>query len=155
MGAWADLSLDATTLKGMVPKDFLDPDYGTHDTQRATADMVQAAKEYVETRLIAAVPSLIVKSPGPVAFMDAACGISNVANVLQQVLARSFLYTYYGSEQFSNFDVYAFKQTEQMRLFDQAFNAFVTYIQLDEDFLTALETTSDTGLKKYNNVVWC
>lgn len=155
MGLWASLTLDATTLKGIAPADLQDPDYGSYDSQRATTDMVQSAKEYIEVRLVGAVPHMIVKSPGPVAFMDAACSISNVANVIQQMLARAFLYTYYGSEHFTVSDVYAFKRDEQMRLFDQSFNAFVNYIKLDDDFIDQLETTADTGMGKYNGVIWC
>lgn len=154
MGAWADLPLDAATLKGMAPTDMTDPTFNEHDSQRATDDTVQNAKDYIGVRLVGAIPSLIVKSPGPDAFMDAAVAITNMANTIQQMLSRAFLYHYYSGEAFSNLDIYEFKKEQQMNLFDEAFTAFVTYIQLDVDFLEQLELTSDTGLDKYKDIVW-
>jgi len=150
MGAWATLSLDDATLKGMAPTDLSDPDFGEHDTDRATTDMVQGAKEYIEVRLMAAIPRLVVKAPGPEAFMDAAVAITNVANPIQQMLGRAFLFLYYGDAQFSNLDVYEFRKQEQKALFEEVFNGFTLYIQSDVDFLEQLEITSDTGLDKYS-----
>lgn len=154
MGAWDDLALDNSTLKGMAPADLQDPDYGEFDTQRKSTDTVQNAKDYIVLRLAGAAPQLMATAPTPEAFMDAAITTGAATDLIQQLLGRAFLYHYYQGERFSNSDVYEFKKQEQKMLLDEALQAVTAYLLADEDFLTQLETTSETGLDKYNDVIF-
>ena len=152
IGDWDALSLSATTLKGIAPVDLRDPDFGEFDTDAATSEYVAQAKDYIETRLIGSIPQMIVKTDGPNEFMDAVTTISNVAGVVQRVLALAFLMHYYGQERFSGSDLFDMKREEMKEDFEQAYNALVTYIQLDEDFIDAIEATSDADLSQYNDL---
>ena len=153
-GDWDALTLSATTLKGIVPVDFLDSDYEEFDTDKVTDDYLLAAKRYIETRLIKDLPEMIVRSDGPAEFMDAATTISNVARLIQEMLAWSFLLHWYGQESFSSIDKYAFSEERARNRFEEAFTAFARYIPADEDFFDALEATSSSDLGKFRHIVF-
>ena len=152
IGDWDSLALSATTLKGLAPVDRRDPDFGEYDTDAPTSEYVAQAKDYIETRLLGAVPALIVKADGPNEFMDAATTISNVAGVIQRMLGLSFLWHYYGQERFGTSDLFAIKRDEVKMDFDQTLNGFIIYIQQDEDFIDAIEATADADLSKFNDL---
>lgn len=151
IGDWDALALSVTTLKGLAPFDLNDPEFEQFDTDVATTEYVAQAKDYIEARLMGAVPGLIVKADGPSEFMDAATTITNVSGVIQRMLGAAFLYHYYGQERFSNADLLATKREEMKEEFDEVFTAFVVYIQLDDDFIDAIEATSDADLSRYND----
>jgi len=152
IGDWDALSLSATTLKGLAPRDLLDPDFGEFDTDAATSEYVAQAKDYIEVRLMGAIPAMVVKADGPNEFMDAATTITSVAGPIQRMLGASFLMHYYEQERFSGTDLYSDKLDRIKMSFEEAFTAFVMYIQLDEDFIDAIEATADADLSKFNDL---
>jgi hypothetical protein len=154
IGDWDNLALSDSTLKGIAPVDLRDPEFGYYDTDAATAEYVAHAKDYIETRLVGSVPHLIVKADGPNEFMDAVTTITEVSGVVQRVLALAFLMHYYAQERFGASDLYDIKREEMKAEFEQAYNALVNYIQLDQDFIDAIEATADADLSQYNDQVY-
>ena len=154
-GNWAALELADATLQGMAPVDFMDADFdGEFDTDKKTTAYVNGAKRLIQRRLIKDLPEIIVLSEGPKAFMDAATTITNVADIIQEMLGWAFLIRYYGQESFSNTDKFFFLMEDAKQQFEDAFTAFAGYMQRDTDFLDALEATSDGSLSKFDDPVW-
>jgi hypothetical protein len=156
MGAWADLTLAAATLKGLAPVDLLDPDSGLVDTARATTEMVAQAKRHVQTRITAELPRMVNDADGPIEFLDAASGLAktHIDDLLQEMLGYAFLMLYYEQEGLSRQGVYSQKAELAAHRFEGAFHAFSRVIVLDEDFITASEATTDNWMNKYSHPIF-
>jgi len=153
-GDWAALTLTDATLKGLAAVDLEDGNFFEFDTDRKQTDMLTAARSYIESRLVGALPELIRSAEGPAAFMDAATTISNVSGLIQQLYGLAFLRVYYRQERYSTSGLFQAKIDEISMDFEDAFTSFVKYMPKDEDFIDALEVTADRDLSRFGKVIW-
>jgi hypothetical protein len=156
MGAWSDLSLTATTLKGIAPVDLHDAEFDEFDSTRLTTEYLAASKRRVEASLTERMPRLVALVEGPTVFLDDAADIANIGNLLQDLLAYSFLMNYYSQERFSasGVDTYMVKMQEAKMEYDQRVQTVINVLLADEDFILALEGSSGEDLDRYENIVW-
>lgn len=154
MGAWSDLSLTQATLMGIAPVDLINPDTATYDSTRLTANYENAAKREVEAHIVKAMPRLVALTDGPETFLDDAADVTNISNLLQDVLAYAFLKLYYAQERYSDTDLYDAKHKEAKESFVTRVQALTEYLLADEDFITALEGSSGEQVDKWEGVVW-
>ena len=153
-GDWDAVTLADATLKGIVPVDFQDADFGEFDTDLNETNRLAQAKRYIENRLFGALPELVVRADGAEEFMDAAASISSIDNLIQEMLAWSYLLHWYEQERFSGADVYNDKRMLAEHRFEQMFTAFVKYIPKDPNFIDAAEATASTDLSRFSNTVF-
>lgn len=154
--AWNDLALSATTLQGIAPVDLTDPDFGGHDTARATSAYVTQAKRYIEMRLMREMAYFVEKADGPTEFMDAAIAINkgHINSLIQLMLGYAFLFHYYEQEALGVTGSFIDRAELQKHRFEEAFNSFCTYIRLDLDFIEQAETTTDNDLSVNSGTTW-
>jgi len=153
-GDWDALALSAATMEGIVSVDFNDPDFDVHDTDLVETNVVAQAKRYITNRLIGALPEMVVRADGPDEFMDAATTISSVDDIIQGMIAWSYLIHFYEQERFSNADLYHDKMMNAKMRFEELFNAFVKYLPKDQDFIDAAEATASADLSRYGDTMF-
>ena len=153
---WSSVTINTATLEGIAPVDLTDPDFDSPDTTRATTAYLAQAKRYVELRLMREMTYFVEKADGPNELMDAALGINkgHITSLIQSILAYCFLFHYYEQEGLSSTGVFVDRASLMKERFEEAFNAFCTYIRLDEDFLDQAETTTDSDLSLNSATTW-
>ena len=149
MGAWSDLVLADTTLAGLAGVDMMDSD-GVFDATKKVTEVTNAAKRYIETRLIRTMPDFVARVEGSAVFLDAVAGEDEIDNLMQEVLGWAYLIRWYKQEAFTTADQFHQKMTAAIEEFNVAFDALVSYLRHDDEFITALESDSAKSLKQYN-----
>jgi len=154
MGSWADLAIEDATLKGVIPIDMRDGDFGTFDTTVKTADRVNNVKRYVEMRVIQRNPLFSERADGPEEFMDAAIDINkaHVNKLIQSMLGFKFAQDFYETEALGTGSYHIEKAAMNGYRFNEAFDAFMGYIVNDSDFFDQLETTTDSNISPFEGV---
>lgn len=154
MGSWADLSLSASALKGIVPVDMVDRDFGTFDTDVIDTDTLNEVKAYIEIRVTEKDPLLADRADGPAEFMDAAIDINkaHVNSFIQRMLGYKYAQFFYESQAIGARGMYDLQAERFEHRFNEAFFAFMGYILHDKDFFTQLETTVDDDMDKFRGV---
>ena len=154
-GSWIALTISNNFLKGVASADFGDAEYQEFDTDRKTTNHELAARRYIETRLTAMMPDLMIKADGPEEFMDAAIGLNNATDrLIEEMYGWGYLAHYYEQERLSNTGVYNDKMERAENRFEMALAAFAGYVKKNSDFIDALEATVDDDLTDYSDIVW-
>jgi len=156
VATWTSVTIDAATLQGIAPVDLMDPDFNEVDSTRATTAYLAQAKRYIELRLMRELSFFVEKADGPAEFMDAALAINkgHITSLIQSLLAYCFLFHYYEQEAMGSGSSFVDRALLMKSRFEEAFNAFCSYIRLDTDFIDQAESTTDNTLSRHAGVTW-
>lgn len=151
MGSWANLTLADATLKGIVPIDMRDGDFGTFDTDINEANRLAEVKRYIEMRVTSRDPLFADRADGPEEFMDAAVDIGkgHVNSLIQAMLGHKYAQYFYETEALGGQSYHVEKAAMQEYRFNEVFDAFMAYIVNDSDFFDQLETTTDDDITPF------
>lgn len=126
MGAWADLTITAAALRGVVPVDLRYDDFGDVAAGRVTAEYLAAAKVTVETLALggaaasidgvsvyaAGLSATIQHLGGVAAFFDAAAASAELSPRLEHLVLHAFRWHYYGQERGGSDEIFGVKRAE-------------------------------------------
>jgi hypothetical protein len=156
VATWTSVTIEAATLQGIAPVDLTDPDFNEVDSTRATTAYLAQAKRYIELRLMRELSFFVEKADGPSEFMDAALAInkSHITSLIQSLLAYCFMFHYYEQEAFGSNSGFVDRALLMKSRFEEAFNAFCSYIRLDGDFMDQAESTTDGSLSRHSGTTW-
>lgn len=145
MGAWADLQISTSTLKGIAPADLVDRATGAFDPRRITADMLAAAKQRVVQALTPTWRTQMSQLGSAEAFMDVFAGMSDLSTYLQHSLAWAGLSIYYWQHRNGRDSRFADSAEYADKMLKESLRALVAYAETSADLDDAMEAALPPG----------
>lgn len=156
MGSWANLTLDSSVMDGIAPVDLRDRQFDTYDTDAISTNVFNEAKGYMEMRAMRDHPEMMRDADGPQEYFDAALDINkaHITSLVKRTLGYCTMWQYYGQQALSPNSIHIDRSVMMKQRFEEAFDALIRQLRIDEDFVDQLETTVDDDMDQYVSRTW-